>query len=565
MWIVPLILLLLAEGIDVSTPSTSNVPSDITQKPLVHVTYATHTFRLPETIPKTNIVSTSFAYGSQSHQFYARINYDQSPLHRFSMESGEHTSFPVDPMPKTTRLFAEDPSTGGLLFWDESVGQVFTMTQQGEVTRIDDSFTHRNQYGHAPWIDQDGSIYAFGGYGLFTSKSVVTYFSKNRRSWSLLSIHDTTNEPPAQSRALAISDLVRNQVFIVASTRDFNPDPQVNVTNRNLGVWRLITDDGRWEYLSEIPWERNTASQAVDAMHPSGDFFLLPVVLPNTTNGDIIAYFPETRTYIRMGEIGIRTGANDGVFKVFWSDTDQAFYFAHRHWLVSHNVFIITLNRLTIPDPAAFTKAYGQAEIHAQSVPVVRYVFIAVLLLMTIAIHWYRKRRDVLFEEELAEKIVESDQRPELFVDNSNAEEFSPNNDVAQDAGSADKTSRYSVKAGYDCRVTGPDESGYYHIVSPDGTDIPVESENEIKLLSLLLAHRAINGGRFTSSDEVDALLIPEHPSADYIRRVRNITVKRLSELFDETGTPELLFRRKMKSDKRKVEYRLSEKVQTED
>jgi hypothetical protein len=53
----------------------------------------------------------------------------------------------------------------------------------------------------------------------------------------------------------------------------------------------------------------------------------------------------------------------------------------------------------------------------------------------------------------------------------------------------------------------------------------PLESQ-----LLTLLAKAAQNGNPIVSSDTVDRVLIPNHPSPDFIRKIRNQTRKRLEE-----------------------------------
>jgi hypothetical protein len=48
--------------------------------------------------------------------------------------------------------------------------------------------------------------------------------------------------------------------------------------------------------------------------------------------------------------------------------------------------------------------------------------------------------------------------------------------------------------------------------------------------LLTLLAKAAQNGNPVVSSDTVDRVLIPNHPSPDFIRKIRNQTRKRLEE-----------------------------------
>jgi hypothetical protein len=57
------------------------------------------------------------------------------------------------------------------------------------------------------------------------------------------------------------------------------------------------------------------------------------------------------------------------------------------------------------------------------------------------------------------------------------------------------------------------------------GDGFPLEGQ-----LLDVLSRAHIDGQPIVSSDTVDRLLIPNHPSLDYIRKTRNLTRKRLEE-----------------------------------
>lgn len=523
--------------------------------PLIQVEYGTHEFRSPITRRTLSPLHMNLTYAPVSHYFYGLLQYEGAPLHRFDLRTGERTFFSLDSIPLTVRRYMEDPSTTDLLFWDWSVGKVYRLTSEGQTTRLDQSFTHRNQYGHAPWIGMDGTIYAFGGYGLFTGKNIVTFFNQNIRSWTLLPISDNSVPPPPQSGALAIPNTDRTLVYIIGRKELYQMNPNVQNQRSGLGIWSLEPRKGQWHYHGQIPWNRSTNVNSSLTMHPSGDFFLMPVIGTNSSSHDIIAYFPLTGRTIALSQLGIRTASSDGIADVFWSDHDQAYYFVHSSWLVQQDEKLLTFNRITIPDPQAFVKAYGSAEVAAAEIPIVRYVFIVLLLTAAIALQWYRKRREILYEEGL-----QHDEQDGLSDVDSHDDV--PTQKVIGSVRTDEIQQDRSIGDGFVCQVTGPDHQGAFRILTRRGIPIFIDTDNEVRLLALLVQKARIQPGTFVSSDEVDALLIPHHPSADYIRRVRNITVNRLSAAFDETGDNDLILKQKMKTDKRKVEYRLSEKVQ---
>lgn len=535
----------------------SNGDTNPTAGGLIQVEYGTHLFHVPLTRFVTDRRGILFSYGARTNHFYVRLFYDHSSLHQFSMVDGVRESFPLQDVPRTTRLFAEDPSTGEVLLWDDSVGQVYVLTQDGDITRLDQSFTHRNQYGHASWINTDGSIFAFGGYGLFTSKSIVTYFTRSNRSWSLLHIADMETAPPPQSEALAISDLQRNQVYIVATKDPLHATSLTPGSMDNQGVWRLLLDANRYEFVGDLPFSRIHSNYS-QSMHPSGAFFLMGISVPGSNSHDLIAYFPESGRSIQFSDLGIRTHVTDGIFSVFWSDVDDAFYFVHSKWLVAADEYSVTLNRITIPDPEAFVQAYGLPE---DTIPLVRYLFIGALFVFAIVVQWMRKR-DSKDEESMSADDVDQ------LVDTPPAQNVSISDDDDNlesgflEKGGYDETP-FPIEDGYVCRVVIPEGHSCAYLYTSKGGEIEINTPNEIKLLKLLVAHHNENPTRYTTSDEIDAVLIPDHPSPDYIRRIRNLTINRLTEILDESGEQGLLLRRKVKMDKRKVEYRLSDRVQT--
>ncbi len=72
-----------------------------------------------------------------------------------------------------------------LLLWDAGLGRVFRYDfNTRELERLDESYNFRGFYGHAEqFIDDDYSIYAFGGYGEFTKKNVLIFYSNQEKEW----------------------------------------------------------------------------------------------------------------------------------------------------------------------------------------------------------------------------------------------------------------------------------------------------------------------------------------------------------------------------------------------
>lgn len=72
-----------------------------------------------------------------------------------------------------------------LLLWDAGLGRVFRYDfNTRELERLDESYNFRGFYGHAEqFIEDDYSLYAFGGYGEFTRKNVLIFYSNQEKEW----------------------------------------------------------------------------------------------------------------------------------------------------------------------------------------------------------------------------------------------------------------------------------------------------------------------------------------------------------------------------------------------
>jgi hypothetical protein len=72
-----------------------------------------------------------------------------------------------------------------MYFVDRGCGWVLEL-RNDSIIRIDQSFHHQNQYGGAFFM-HDGRPHVFGGYGLFTTKSILTSYDFNKGQWFLVS------------------------------------------------------------------------------------------------------------------------------------------------------------------------------------------------------------------------------------------------------------------------------------------------------------------------------------------------------------------------------------------
>lgn len=62
--------------------------------------------------------------------------------------------------------------------------------------RIDESFEFNTQYQSFPFL-YNGSVYNFGGYGLFTFKNILTYFNKSKKETEFVGITSAISKSPS--------------------------------------------------------------------------------------------------------------------------------------------------------------------------------------------------------------------------------------------------------------------------------------------------------------------------------------------------------------------------------
>ena len=82
-------------------------------------------------------------------------------------------------------------------FAEEGCGRIFIF-RNDSIIRIDNSFSHKNQFGAVPF-SFNNEIYLFGGYGLFTGKKIITKYDFKLNEWYSLSNTSPENTAEVES------------------------------------------------------------------------------------------------------------------------------------------------------------------------------------------------------------------------------------------------------------------------------------------------------------------------------------------------------------------------------
>jgi len=134
----------------------------------------------------------------------------------FSPDSLKWTQWPSVDLEDAEVRFGYDKAEDRFLFWNNGVGKVFTWKPGDTVMqRIDQSFHHRTQFGHAWFIHPKTSdIYAFGGFGFWESRGYTSRFDQKTKEWQVLTLDATKPHPSPRSTLRYAYDEKRNQLHI---------------------------------------------------------------------------------------------------------------------------------------------------------------------------------------------------------------------------------------------------------------------------------------------------------------------------------------------------------------
>lgn len=111
------------------------------------------------------------------------------------------------------------------------------------IVKINDNYLHHNQYGNVHFV-YNNEIYFYGGYGLFTTKNILTKYNFITKDWIEVQTH---NEKPS-SRAGAYNYLVGDDLYIFGGgTKDENEVTGIKMVDNKL--WRLHLPTMQWNYI----------------------------------------------------------------------------------------------------------------------------------------------------------------------------------------------------------------------------------------------------------------------------------------------------------------------------
>lgn len=167
-------------------------------------------------------------------------------------------------------VFFQDEINGYLM---HNSGGIIYRFDGVNFTRVDNSFEFNTQYQSFPFVYR-GSIYNFGGYGLFTFKNIFTYFNESKKETELVYIKTPLNKTP-DGRKNMIAQLVGDNLFMGAGIGyNSNKENPYNKADFFGDYWKFNLSTYEWEKLGDGKILSNDQNYAIIYDYNGENLFL---------------------------------------------------------------------------------------------------------------------------------------------------------------------------------------------------------------------------------------------------------------------------------------------------
>lgn len=388
------------------------------------------------------------------------------------------------------------PGTSDLLVWDAGVGRVIRIDSNGVGTRIDQSFDQKTQFSHLQHIEPDGSIYAIGGSGLHHPKNYAVAFSNASRGWHRVAGMDLISSDPYLQDGLVLNDPSSDHILLFTgyAFRQGHSDHGILSMNWSTGKISVIHSTVPTLALQQIGLFRFQHSSSVHTGEHGFGFVRSGREKQNERDFHLTAIsFDSHRITDVVGSITNDLDPSVNHLVLHYSEDDSSLYSVQWSHLSTDVVSIAVLQRAKVDVDAMHTalakgKAPDKPKVSSNNArPVWPWqAALGVSLVLLVGL-WIRFRR------------------------------YSPE-PILPDA----SLTMPSVMLKLDLDPVRVNGNEWTKLFSATFT-------LEGQLLDLL-TRSTLEGRPVVSSDTIDRMLIPNHPSPDYIRKTRNLTRKRLEE-----------------------------------
>ena len=131
-------------------------------------------------------------------------------------------------------------------YFIENTGGGVVEFKNGYFKRIDNSYSHRLQFGAYPFV-YDNKLHQYGGYGFFSNRDMITYFDTNTKSWEIVNPIKSDIMPIGTSASVSL--LYKSDLYVF---NGFYTDKFDRKKNHLLNeVWNFNFLDHKWKMLGK--------------------------------------------------------------------------------------------------------------------------------------------------------------------------------------------------------------------------------------------------------------------------------------------------------------------------
>ncbi|HKK43987.1 MAG TPA: hypothetical protein VJ964_00595 [Balneolaceae bacterium] len=135
-----------------------------------------------------------------------------------------------------------------LQLWSDGVGEMYNLdTTSYNISRIDHSVDHKNQFHHYPFFYR-GTLYAFGGYGYWNWHNLLIFYNRGLKEWNIQNVNAKSAFPKGRTPNTGVFDSDVKKLFIYGGETSVggHPDDQNVRRIRLQDIWEFSFDSNRW-------------------------------------------------------------------------------------------------------------------------------------------------------------------------------------------------------------------------------------------------------------------------------------------------------------------------------
>lgn len=168
--------------------------------------------------------------------------------------------------------FGYDHLSEKIYFWSTGVGLIYELDLESyELKRLDKSFEHKNQFGHVPFF-YNGMIHAFGGYGFWEDKNLITYYLPDLREWKILTPAKDSKYPTELLGANGVYVKDQNAFFVYGGSfiKNRGHDDGNSIRAFNKELWKFDFGVMKWSHVKDFDLNDGRIIQSFGAFSSEG-------------------------------------------------------------------------------------------------------------------------------------------------------------------------------------------------------------------------------------------------------------------------------------------------------